>query len=139
MAQRKLALLITSIALIASLMACTSLGKLSLSNPRMAFDEPGMEETTVYPPFSDFHAVADLYNAPSGTEVSAKWYAVDVDGYEPDSLLDETILTIEDESYTGHVSFEYTYDDVRGWPPGKYKVELYLNGELMHTLNFVVQ
>jgi hypothetical protein len=139
MARRKLAFLITSLVIVTSLAACSSFGELSLTNPRMALDEVGSETTTAYSPSSVFHAVADLYNAPSGTVVRANWYAVDVEGYEPGGLLDEMSLTIEEDAYSGHVSFQYSYDDRQGWPPGKYRVELYLNGERMHTLNFVVQ
>jgi hypothetical protein len=37
-----------------------------------------------------------------------------------------------------YVSFELTNAN-NSWPVGEYKVELYLDGTLAHTLNFSVQ
>ncbi len=138
MAPRKLHITALLILLI-SLVACGSPTKLSLTNPRMATDRTGMKVTTVYSPSDEFFAVADLNNAPKGTVVSAKWYAVDVPGYKLGDLLDETTLTVDDEMYTGYVSFEYTYKGGAGWPLGEYKTEFYLNGDLKDTLTFHVR
>jgi hypothetical protein len=135
---RKFSILIAFLALIASILACSLGGELSLTNPRMSFDEPGEQVTTVYSPGDAFYAVGDLDNAPLGTVVSAKWYAVNVEGYES-GFIDETTLTIDEDNFGGYVSFQYTYQDASGWPVGEYKAELYLNGALTHTLNFSVQ
>ena len=137
MAVSKVSILIAFLVTIASGLACGSLGQTSLTEPRMAFDEPGSQVTTVFYPSNEFYAVANLNNAPKGTVVSVKWYAVNVVGYEP-GFLDETVLTINEDSFTGHVSFQYMYEDPVGWPPGEYKAEFYLNNTLTHTLNFSV-
>ena len=138
MAPRKFSILIAFLALVASILACSFGGEMSLTNPRMAFDEPGDQATTVYSSGDAFYAVGDLKNAPKGTVVSAKWYAVNVEGYES-GYIDETTLTIEDDNFNGYVSFQYTYQDAGGWPVGEYKAELYLNSVLTHTINFSVQ
>jgi hypothetical protein len=138
MSAKKFQVLIAFLAVVASILACGSPGELSLTNPRMSFDEPGEQATTVYSPSDPFFAVADISNAPQGTKVSAKWYAVDVPGFEP-GFLDESVLNVDEESFSGYVSFQYTYEDPGGWPPGQYKAELYLNDVLTHTMNFAVQ
>jgi hypothetical protein len=138
MSPRKLSILFAFLALVVSILACSFGGELSLTNPRMAFDEPGDQATTVYSPGDVFFAVGDLNNAPAGTVVSTKWYVVDVEGYEP-GFIDETTLTIDEDGFNGYVSFQYAYQDASGWPVGDYKAELYLNGALTHTLSFSVQ
>ena len=125
------------IALIISTLACSfGAGDPSLTNPRMSTDSEGVNITTVYSGGDAFYAVADLSNVETGSIVDAKWYLVSAVDYDPGEI-ESTSLTIEDSSLYNYVSFELTSTD--GWPVGQYKVELYLNGVLAHTIDFSVQ
>ena len=83
-----------------------------------------------------FHAVVSLSNAPSDTKVKAVWVAVDVgEAAAPNTTLDQTEVTVEGSR---NIDFTLTPDS-GGWPPGQYKVDIYLNDKLDRTLNFTVK
>jgi hypothetical protein len=137
MKSNKLSVMLGVIALIISTLACSfGAGDPSLTNPRMSTDSEGVNITTVYSGGDAFYAVADLSNVETGSIVDAKWYLVSAVDYDPGEI-ESTSLTIEDSSLYNYVSFELTSTD--GWPVGQYKVELYLNGVLAHTIDFSVQ
>jgi hypothetical protein len=135
----KISILLAALALIASTLACAT-GELSLDNPRLSKDDKGDQTVTAFAPDDTFYVVADLNNATKGTKVTAKWYAVNVEGYESGQIGDEKdgTLNITEDYFTGSVNFSLT-KTVESWPTGEYKVELYLNDQLKHTLNFTVQ
>ena len=135
---RNFSILLAFLALIGAMLACSG-GQLSLENPRMAHDEPGTQVTTTYSPNDIFYVVADLKNATKGTVVEAKWYAVNADGVTPGPISTDqpSVLTIQDDYFTGYVSFNLSSNTQ--WPSGEYKAELYLNNALAHSVNFTVQ
>ena len=137
MNKRTLPIILSLFALIASSLACAFGAKLTLSNGRTAFDEDGKQPTSVFGPNDAIYAVADLSNAPVGTVVNSKWYYVSVDGVEPNTLIDEAPITIEEDGFTGTVHFFFPADS--NWAVGTYGVELYLNGALIQTVNYSVQ
>ncbi len=124
--------------LAASISACSMLGgEPSLSNLRMAFDEYGEDVTTAFSPSDVIYAVVDVENAPLGTVIAAKWYAVNVEGEEPDLLFQEQMLTTSDDNFSGTLYFQLAND--ADWPPGLYKVELYLDGVLAQSIEFKIE
>ncbi len=134
----KISILLAVLALIASTLACSA-GEMKLENPRMAKDEAGTQPVTSYGPNDVFYVVADLSNATKGTTIEAKWYVVNVPDVEagPISTDAPTILTIDQDYFSGYVSFQLS--SASAWPAGEYKAELYLNNALTHTVNFTVQ
>jgi outer membrane usher protein FimD/PapC len=82
-----------------------------------------------------FHAVVGVANAPSDTKVKAVWTAIDVgDAAPPDTVVDETEISVD-----GSRNIDFTLaSDTGQWPPGTYKVDIYLNEKLDRTLNFSV-
>jgi hypothetical protein len=64
--------------------------------------------------------------------VRAVWTAVNVEGVDPEFVIDETTLTSGD----GTLHFQLSNDFL--WPAGTYKVDLYLNDTLDQTLTFNV-
>ena len=137
MKSKKLSVLFAVIALIISTLACSfGGGEPALTNPRMSTNSDGTDTTTVYSSGDAFYAVADLSNVETGSVVDAKWYLVSAADYEAGEI-ESSSVTIEDKSLYNYVSFELT--SAQGWPAGEYKVELYLNGALAHTINFSVQ
>lgn len=137
MKSKKLSVFFAVFALLISTLACSfGGGEPSLSNPRLATDAEGQNSTTTYSPTDTFYAVADLSNVESGSTVEAKWYLVSAEEYEAGEIGASTVA-IEDQKLFNYVSFQLT--GVGPWPAGAYKVELYLNGTLVHTLEFSVQ
>ncbi|MCA2001781.1 MAG: hypothetical protein LDL51_07950 [Chloroflexi bacterium] len=137
MKKSSLPVLLAALALFVSTLACAvGGGEPALTNPRMSTDSEGNNKTSSYSPTDAFYAVADLSNVETGSVVDAKWYVVNAEGVNPGEI-QVTSLTIEDKNLYNYVSFELT--NSYEWPQGEYKVELYLNGALAHTLNFSVQ
>ena len=138
MKSKKLSILPAVLALIISTLACSlGGGEPSLTNPRLATDSEGNNTVTFYSPSDIFYAVADLSNVETGSVIDAKWYLVSATDYEAGEI-ESSSVTIEDKNLYNYVSFELSSTD-NNWPVGEYKVELYLNGVLDHTLNFTVE
>ena len=116
------------------LVACEfSASTANIRSATLARDEDAAQPTTTFEPNETFYLVVDLANAPDDTNVRAVWYAVDVgNAAEPNTLIDEAGLS----SGSSVVTFNLAPDSP--WPPGSYKVELYLNDELNQTLDFTV-
>ncbi|MBC7877058.1 MAG: hypothetical protein H7Y59_07790 [Anaerolineales bacterium] len=137
MKSNKLSILLAVTALIISTLAC-AVGEPGLSNVRTAKDQDGNETTSVFATTDTIYVVSDLSNGVVGNVVSSKWYAVDVADTEPNLLLDEVDITIdEDKSYSLYFYFPPPLDGQ--WPVGTYKVEVYFNGVLNSTVDFTVQ
>ncbi|MBT3389597.1 MAG: hypothetical protein HN413_04225 [Chloroflexi bacterium] len=120
--------------LILSILACDfSATTANIAEAFMARDYDGTQPSTAFAQDETFYCVVDLANAPDDTTVKAVWIAVQADGVDPNFLIDETEIT----SGSNSLHFELSNDNL--WPTGKYKVELYLNGELDRTLEFEVQ
>ena len=70
--KNKFVVLLAVLALVVSSLACAfGNTELGLTNLRMAFDEDGNNPTTTFSTTDVFYAVADLANAPQGTQVTA--------------------------------------------------------------------
>jgi len=84
----------------------------------------------------EFHAVVSISNAPSDTVLKAVWVTVDVgDAAAPNTTIDETEVTVD-----GSRNVDFTLaPSSGGWPPGSYKVDIYLNNSLDRTLTFGVE
>lgn len=98
------------------------------------FEPVGISDN--YPPDqSEFHVVVTLTNAPKDSVVKAVWFAVDVGSASPpDTKIDETEVKVE-----GSRNIDFTLPrSGKQWPSGLYKVQIYWNGKLDRTLNFVV-
>ena len=104
----------------------------NIADARLAKDEAGTQATTTFNPQDTFYLIVDLANAPDSTTVKAEWTAVSVAGADPNTVLDDVILTSGD----GILTFDLTNNTP--WPAGEYKVDLYLNEELDRTLTFRV-
>ena len=132
------AVLLAVLSLLVSSLAC-ALGntELGLTNLRMAFDQNGEDVTTTYSPTDVFYAVADLANAPQGTQVEARWIAVNAADTEPNLEFQTQTLDITEERFTGTIYFQLSSDE--GWPTGQYRVDMYLDGVLAQSAEFSVQ
>jgi hypothetical protein len=135
MKTRKFQILIGFTILILAALACSgSVSTANISSAKMAADSEGTQETTIFAPDQTFYCIVELANAPDDTRLKAVWTAAEVEGEEPNLLIDEVEMTAAE----GNVfTFDLTNNGL--WPVGKYKVDLYLNDELDRTLDFEVQ
>lgn len=121
-------------ALILASLACSfSASTASIKEAKMARDNEGTQPTTTFSPTDTFYCVAELANAPDDTKVKASWTAVEVDGEQPNTSIDQAELT------SGSGTLHFKLSNNGPWPAGKYKVDLYLNDKLDKTLEFSVQ
>lgn len=121
--------------LVLAALACNfSFSTANISNARTASDQDGDNKSETFAPNDVIYAVFDLKNAADNTEVKASWKVVEVEGYEANEELLQS--DIEVGSSKIWFSLEPSAD---GLPEGKYKVDLYLNGDLKKTLTFSVQ
>lgn len=130
---RKPLMLVVSVMVLAILACGGSISTANIKSAVLSADSSGSPETTVFAQDEVFYCVVELANAPDSTTLKAIWYAVDVEGTDPNLLIDQSELTLGD----GTATFNLANDQL--WPTGTYKVELYLNGELDRTLEFQVQ
>jgi hypothetical protein len=126
-------MLVVSVMVLAILACGGSISTANIKSAVLSADSSGSPETTVFAQDEVFYCVVELANAPDSTTLKAIWYAVDVEGTDPNLLIDQSELTLGD----GTATFNLANDQL--WPTGTYKVELYLNGELDRTLEFQVQ
>jgi len=131
---KKFPMLLALMALILSTLACEfSASTANISDAWMSTDEEGTERVTVFAQETEFYAQVDLQNAPDDTTLKAVWIAVEVQDTDPNFVINETEFATGD----GQVHFTLSNDNL--WPTGKYKVDLYMNGELANTLEFEVR
>ena len=107
----------------------------NITNAHMARDIDDLDQTNVFSPSdSAFYCFFDLNNAPDSTVVKGVWTLVSAEGYEANSEIDSAEVTGSDDTY--YFSLDRSADE---WPVGTYKIDLYIDGSLVETLEFEVQ
>jgi hypothetical protein len=87
------------------------------------------------PDQNEFHVIVTLTNAPKNSRVKVVWTAVDVGAaMPPNTKIDESEVTVEG---TRNLDFSLKRTATR-WHSGLYKAEIFWNGRLDRTLNFIV-
>jgi hypothetical protein len=110
-----------------------------LSDVHMARDDgrgdPAEEETSTFDA-SDrtIHCVAKLKEAQSGTKMKFSWFVVEAQDTQNEKIrdIDYTTRALENVVH-GHLTAP------RDWPVGKYRVDVYVNGNLEQTVQFNVE
>ena len=122
--------------LVLATVACEfSASTANITNVHMSLDEADTQQATSYAPDAPaFYCYFDLNNAPDDTIVKGVWTLVSADGYDPNQEIDFAEITGSDDTY--YFSLGGSTDP---WPVGQYKIDLYLNDELVQTVNFDVQ
>ena len=130
----KLVILVV-VVMILSVLACEgNFSTAGISSAILSADEDGAQETTMFAQEDTFYCIVTLANAPDDTTLKAAWTLIEAEGQEPDQLIDEVETTAD-----GKNVFTFNLTNEQLWPPGKYKIDLYLNGTLDRTLEFEVQ
>lgn len=87
------------------------------------------------PDQSVFHAIVAIANAPQGTRVRVLWTVVD-DGNPSDANSQMAQFEITSD---GSKNLDFTFKPTSGkLPPGKYRADVYLNGDVNQSLDFSV-
>ncbi|HET6890857.1 MAG TPA: hypothetical protein VFH31_07120 [Pyrinomonadaceae bacterium] len=99
---------------------------------------PGEETDTFGPTDNTIHCVVELAEPNAGAKIRYSWWVVEAQGEKNEKVQNQKI---EDFEYTtksderivhGHLTMP---DD---WPPGKYKVDVYVNGNLEQSVEYNV-
>lgn len=140
------------------LLACnlgktTNSNSTSNSNPNTASDEgsgsaikeihmakddgngaPGDETESFAPSDRTVHCVATLKVAKAGTQMKFAWWIVDAEGSKNQKIkeIDYSTRPLENVVH-GHLTLP------QNWPSGKYKCQVFVNGDLDKTVNYVVE
>jgi hypothetical protein len=116
----------------------TNLGSgLAIKEIHMAKDDggsPGDETDTFDPGDRTIHCVTTLKSAKSGTQMKFAWWIVDADGTQNQKIkeIDYKTRALENVVH-GHLTLP------QDWPAGKYKVQVYINGDLDKTVFYNVR
>src|SRR5204863_3764825 len=83
------------------------------------------------------HALFKTKGAQTGDKLRGVWIAEDVGDAAPaNTKIDETTLTLEQEDFYG--AFALSRPN-KGWPVGKYKIDMYVGDELATTVTFTIK
>jgi hypothetical protein len=135
---RKMSIMSASAFILAGILACNALTATpTVANIRMTKDQAGKTVTSTYSPGDAFYVFADLSGLSKGSVVEAKWYAVNAQGVDANTVLNTSTYTYE--SGVANVYFQLTTSDGSPWPTGNYKVELFLDGTKVGEQGFTVQ
>lgn len=95
---------------------------------------PGDETSSFSPDDRTIHCVVKLKEAKRGTQMKFSWWIVDADGTQnkPIKDIDYTTRTLENVVH-GHLTLP------QDWPSGKYKVQVFVNGDLDRTIHYSIQ
>ena len=132
---KNLSLLLVVAVLFASVLACGSTAPAGVSNVYMANDEEGNNKTTTFAPTDVIYVFFDVNQVETGAAFQVRWYALNVDGQDPNEPFTVTDYSYNDES-TIYAQIESTDG---GFPAAQYKVEIYLNDALVGEQQFTVQ
>jgi hypothetical protein len=95
---------------------------------------PGDQTTSFAPEDRTIHCVVKLKEAKAGTQMRFAWWIVDADGSQNQKIKDIDYSTRALENIVhGHLSLP------QNWPQGKYKVQVYVNGDLDRTIAYTIQ
>ncbi len=138
----KLLIMLASVAILATMLACDAVSSYlaagpTVSNIRMTTDSSGATSTASYAPGDAFYVFADLKGLSKGSVVEAKWYAVNAQGIDQNQVINTS--DYDYEPGIGYVYFQLTTSDGTAWPTGTYRVELYLDGAKVGEQGFTVQ
>jgi len=96
--------------------------------------QPGDEANSFEASDRTIHCVTTLTTPKAGTQMRFAWWMVDAGGSKNEKFK-EIEYTTRAREYLVHGHLTYSRD----WPTGKYKVQVYVNGDLDGTVFFNVE
>jgi len=99
------------------------------------------EPVKKFKPSDTFGVLVQLTEAKEGTKVKGVWTAVDAGGMLEKKIFEKTVVmtaeVIKSVKNPKRVDFTLSHDNP--YPPGDYKFEVFINGELADTLEFNIE
>jgi hypothetical protein len=90
----------------------------------MAQGEDGASPTTDFAPDAEkLYCYVEMRGKTAGAKVTARWIAVEAEGVSRNYEIDSARIALEGDQNVINFSLE---KPAKGWPPGKYRVDLYL-------------
>ena len=133
--KRLFPVLMAILALVSAILACGVGKEPGISNIRMVTDDTGVTATTVYTPTDPFIVFFEVNQVESGTTFESRWYALDVEGEDPSTPFKTSEYMYEEGNQK--IYFQLSRDSE--WPVGRYRVEIYMNGEKFGEVQFEVE
>lgn len=132
---KKVSILLAAIALFVSALACGSTAPAGVSNIYMANDAEGKNKTSTFAPTDVIYVFFDVNQVDNGSQFQVRWFALNVDGQDPN----EAFLTT-DYTYNGEPTIYAQIESTQGgFPAAQYKVEIYLAGAKVGEQQFTIQ
>ncbi len=110
----------------------------AIAQATMAKRRDGESPTTVFAGDAEkFYCYVQMRGKTAGANVSARWIAVEAQGVDPDFEIDRSQIALDGAQNLINFSLARP---ANGWPPGKYRVDLYLGDspEPVRSLSFNV-
>lgn len=95
--------------------------------------DPGDESDEFSPSDRTIHCMVRLTDAKAGTKMTFSWWVVDAENTQNEKIKDIEYTTRALENVV-HAHLTLPQD----WPKGKYKVDVYVNGNLERTIGYTV-
>lgn len=103
----------------------------------MMTEPHGRDVTSYMADAPKLYAIFKTEGVTNGDKIRAVWIADDVGQAAPaGTKIDEKTLTMEGDTDDGVFSLSRP---TKGWPPGKYHLDIYVNGDLATKLNFAIK
>jgi len=106
-----------------------------IENLYTAFDQEGNQPTSVFSPTDVYYIHGDLMNAPEEVLLKIQWTAVNAEDTDPYTSIGEYEITLDEGSFW----FSLSPVEDSPWPVGSYEAELFVDGELVSTVEFEVR
>lgn len=127
--------LLATLVLVLSTLACSFTSKPGVSNIRMATDSTGDTSTIVYAPTDSFFFFFDVNKIEPGTAFESRWYILNYEGQDPNTPFKTSTYSYEE----GNPKIYFQLSSDIAWPVSPYRVELYMNGEKVGEVPFDVK
>ena len=98
----------------------------------------GGDPVAIFPPGTpQVFATFKTKGAQKGDKIRGVWIAEDVGSAAPaNTKIDEATVTLDGDTNDGSFSLS---EPKKGWPPGKYRAEIYANDALATKVNFTIE
>ncbi len=110
-----------------------------LTDSTVAGDKPGPHKTDFLKTTPEIYLFCSSSNAKKGQTIKSVWIATDTNNVAPPNFeIDSKKLAITDDATDKHVlgtKFSLSKPD-KGWPSGHYRVDLYINDELVQSIKY---
>jgi hypothetical protein len=132
---KKFSILFAVLALLVASLACGTTAPAGVSNIQMSTDQEAANITTTFAPTDEIYVTFDVNEVEAGSSLEIRWYALDVEGQDPETPFTTSEYTYNDEDSI----YANIYSTEGGFPSGQFKVEIYLNGAKVGEQQFSIQ